>query len=58
MLTRHAADHAPEGGGDGSETKLRLRAEAAPRRADLIRQALMEHANENGSRAAEEATGT
>jgi two-component system chemotaxis response regulator CheB len=59
MLTRHAADHARDGGdGDGSETRLRGRAEAAQRRADLIRQALTEHAHENGSKAAEEPTGT
>ena len=58
MLTQHAADHVRErGDDDGSENKLRLRAEAAQRRADLIRQALMEHANENGPKAAEQSTG-
>jgi two-component system, chemotaxis family, protein-glutamate methylesterase/glutaminase len=55
MLTRHAAGHARQQGGDEAGAELLLRAEAAQRRADLIRHALMEHAG-NGSEAAEELT--
>lgn len=59
MLTKHAANHARESGGDdGSEAELRLRAAAAQSRADLVRRALTEHVSENGSKAAEELTST
>jgi two-component system, chemotaxis family, protein-glutamate methylesterase/glutaminase len=44
MLTKHAAGHARERGGDGADAELRLRAEEAQRRADLVRQALMDRA--------------
>jgi two-component system chemotaxis response regulator CheB len=56
MLTKHAAGHVRENGGGGTESKLLQRAEAAQRRADLIRRALMDHAG-NGTEAAEKPTG-
>jgi len=56
MLTEHAASHARQSGGDGAESELLRRAEAAQRRADLIRQALMNHAG-NGTEAAEKPAG-
>lgn len=57
MLLKHAAGHARERSGAGADAELRLRAEAEQRCADLVRQALMEHAGD-GSEAAEELTGT
>src|SRR5207237_443282 len=57
MLTKHAAGHARERGSAEADAELLRRAEAEQRRADLVRQALMEHA-ENDSEAAEELTGT
>jgi two-component system chemotaxis response regulator CheB len=56
MLTKHAADHARERGGDGAVEELSRQAEAAQGRADVIRQALMNHA-ENGPEAAEKLAG-
>jgi two-component system chemotaxis response regulator CheB len=56
MLTKHAADYARAGGGDGADAEMLLGAEAAQRRADLVRRALMDDAG-NGTEAAENPTG-